>query len=89
MTTEKAAFVCSHVYDQSRPVLMVVRQGGDWQFLCGHQHAADDVPHVVGLKHMFEIDASIKELSDLPNECEAERIAINAPWIRTGLKPSI
>ena len=83
MTTEVAAYVCSHVFNDTRPVLLVSRAGGDWQCLCGGAHEADEVPNVVGLNHLLERDPSLRELEDLPDEWEAERASVNDPWIRT------
>src|SRR4051812_23851699 len=34
------AYVCVHVFDSSRPILLVSRSGGDWSFLCGAVHEA-------------------------------------------------
>jgi hypothetical protein len=82
---ETAAFVCSHVFENSRPVLLVSRAGGDWQFLCGGGHEAQEKPHVVGLNHLVERDGSLSELVDLPPDWEAERTGIGEPWIRTSL----
>lgn len=79
---EEAAFVCSHIFDQRRPVLYVCRQGGDWQFLCGAEHAPTELPRVVGAAHIFERDPSLKEVADLRVDWEAERRAIGEPWLR-------
>ena len=83
MMTEVVAYVCSHVFNDTRPVLLVSRAGGDWQCLCGGGHDAGEVPNVVGLNHLFERDATLRELEDLPVEWEAERASVNDPWIRT------
>lgn len=83
MTTEKLAFICSHIFDKSRPVLLVSREGGDWQFLCGGEHPADELPHVVGMHHLLDFDPSLREILDLPSGHEAERGSTEAPWIRT------
>lgn len=83
MTTEVAAFVCSHVFNDTRPVLLVSRAGGDWQCLCGGSHEAGEVPSVVGLNHLLERDSTLRALQDLPDEWEAERASVKDPWIRT------
>jgi hypothetical protein len=82
---EVAAFICSHVFDQTRPVLMVLHEGGDWQFLCGADHELGDGPRVVGIKHLLDRDPSLHELLDLPSDWEAERLEVGSPWKR---KPS-
>jgi hypothetical protein len=79
---ELAAFICSHVFDQSRPVLLVSRGDGDWQFLCGGEHDAGDRPHVVGLNHLLDRDPSLRELLDLASDWEAERVDEAGPWER-------
>lgn len=83
MTTETAAYVCSHVFNDTRPILLVSRAGGDWQCLCGGEHQAGEAPNVVGLNHLLERDPTLRQLEDLPNEWEAERASVRDPWIRT------
>jgi hypothetical protein len=80
---ETAAFVCSHVFENSRPILLVSRAGGDWQCLCGGGHQAEEKPRVVGLNHLVERDTTLSELQDLPRDWEAQRTAVGKPWIRT------
>ena len=82
MTAEIAAFVCSHVFDNTRPILLVSRVGGDWQCLCGGEHEAGEIPKVVGLNHLLERDPTLQELKNLPDEWEAERTSIDATWLR-------
>ena len=82
MTTEVAAYVCSHVFNDTRPVLLVSRAGGDWQCLCGGNHEAGEVPSVVGLNHLMERDVTLREIIDLPDDWEAERASQKDPWIR-------
>jgi hypothetical protein len=82
--TEIPAFVCSHVYDAAKPILLVSREDGDWQFLCGEPHDAQVLPRVVGLNHLIERDPSLKEIVDLAIGHDAEREFVGAPWVRTG-----
>jgi hypothetical protein len=49
-------FVYSHVFDVTRPVFLVSRESGDWQFLCGGTHDGDEKSRVVGLHHLIERD---------------------------------
>ena len=81
------SYVCIHVFDQSRPVLLVSREDGDWCFLCGDVHPdSADYYRVVGLGHVVERDPSLSSVLDLsPNE-EAERVAVGDRWIRTNLE---
>jgi hypothetical protein len=80
---ENVAYVCAHVFDRSRPVLLVAHdEDGDWQFVCGEVHEGS-IPRVVGIDHIIEHDPSLEALRDLPVGWEAERQSIGAPWIRT------
>lgn len=83
MNIETPAYVCSHVFDGSRPILLVSRAGGDWQCLCGGEHGAEEIPKVVGLNHLFERDPSLADLRDLPDNWEAERTSPDQSWIKT------
>lgn len=84
---ELAAYVCSHVFANTRPILLVSRAGGDWQCLCGGEHDSSEVPHVVGFNHLMERDPSLAKLQDLPDEWEAERANAGSAWIRTRIEP--
>jgi hypothetical protein len=77
---EVAAYVCSHVFNDERPVLLVSHAGGDWQFLCGNAHNPNELPKVVGLNHLFERDNSLDELLNLPIDWEAERSIVGGEW---------
>ena len=79
---EFAAYVCSHVFEHTRPVLLVARDDGDWQFLCGGAHAPDELPRVVGLNHLIDADPSLRQALDLPIDWEAERAFVGGPWTR-------
>lgn len=80
------AYVCIHVFDDSKPVLLVCRPDADWCFLCGEEHPEDAAYYkVVGIGHVLENDSSLEELLNLAPEEEAERAAPGAPWIRTDL----
>ena len=83
MTTEVAAYVCSHVFNNTRPVLLVSRAGGDWQCLCGGAHDTAELPSVVGLNHLIGRDTTLREIVDLAADWEAERASPKDRWIRT------
>jgi hypothetical protein len=83
--TETAVFVCSHVFGGTRPVLLVAREAGDWMYLCGQSHDANDLPRVIGANHLLDRDASLRTLADLPDNMEAERESVTAPWERRPL----
>jgi hypothetical protein len=77
---ETAAFVCSHVFEDSKPILLVSREDGDWQLLCGHAHDDNERPHVVGLNHLLERDPTLIDIASLQPEWEAERTSPAMPW---------
>lgn len=80
----RKAYVCIHVFENTRPVKLVSRMGGDWAFLCGDVHPQNaDNFCVVGIGHEYDKDASLLELIDLPEEWDAERAEVGDPWIRT------
>ena len=83
---EPLAFVCSHVFNRTRPVLLVSRADGDWQFLCGGEHDPDDVPKVVGMNHLIDADPSLKDVRELAAEWEAERDSPAGCWSRRKLQ---
>jgi hypothetical protein len=80
------AYVCIHIFENSKPVLLVSREHGDWSFLCGDDHPEDpSYCRVVGIGHVIEKHPDLAPLLDLlPNE-EAGRVAPGEPWIRTYL----
>ncbi|WP_143101587.1 hypothetical protein [Stigmatella aurantiaca] len=82
MERERAAFVCRHVFEGSRPILLAAHEEGDWQFLCGEEHEPGDGPRVVGLNHLIEREPGINEILDLKQHWEAERRDVGSPWIR-------
>lgn len=83
------SYVCSHVHTAERPVLYVVREDGDWMFLCGmpdHEQSNDSFA-VAGIGHVFESDPSLVALLDLgPNET-AERPSVDEEWERSATEP--
>lgn len=82
MSKEPLAFVCSHVFEKTSPVLYVSRADGDWQLLCGGMHDEGEVPRVVGLNHLLDDDPSLRAILDLPPDWEAERSAQKSAWER-------
>jgi hypothetical protein len=80
------AYVCIHVFENVRPVLLVSRMDGDWCFLCGQDHPEDaSYYRVVGIGHVLSHYPDLNEVMNLrPNE-EAERSHVGEPWIWTNL----
>lgn len=79
---ERAAFICDHIFEMTRPILLVCHERGDWQFLCGGDHSDEARPHIVGIDHLLDRDASLRAILDLPNDWEAERLAEGSSWER-------
>jgi hypothetical protein len=78
------AFVCIHVFERVRPVLLVSREDGDWCFLCGEEHPNDPSYYRVGgIGHLIEQDPELANILDLLPNQEAERGAPGESWIRT------
>lgn len=80
MSNEEACYLCSHVFNNTKPILYVAKEEDEWQFLCGDEHDLDEIPHVVGINHIFDNDDSFKDLVLILNDFEAERIDTNSMW---------
>jgi hypothetical protein len=77
-----------HVFEQTKPVLLVCREDGDWSFLCGEVHPQEAGSiRAVGLGHVLARNPDLKVLHDLGPDEEAERSAPGQPWVRTPLSP--
>lgn len=84
------AYVCIHVFENSRPVLLVSRPEGDWCFLCGSGHDNDASAYkVVGIGHILDGDTTLSGLVDLAPNWEAEREAVGEDWIRTPIPDEV
>ncbi len=83
------SYVCKHVFDRSRPILLVSRADGDWSFLCGesHENSASEYK-VVGIGHVLESDPSLQEVLDLPIDWDAERVSVGQKWVRKPCDPT-
>jgi hypothetical protein len=68
------------------PILYVFRDSvdGQWIFLFDEKSGGDEVV-IVTLEEIVKIDASVKQLSDLPAGWKAWREAKNTPWSRSKL----
>jgi hypothetical protein len=81
------SYVCIHVFENTRPVKLVVRDEDGWSFLCGEVHPdTPDSYRVVGAGHILDRDPSIRLLENMPENWEAERESLNDEWLIT---PSI
>ncbi len=75
-------YVCSHVFANERPVLLVSHADGDWQFLCGVAHESFDGPHHVGVGHLIGRDSTLEAVADLAIDGTAERATVAGEWVR-------
>jgi hypothetical protein len=80
---ETTVFVCSHILDESHPILLVSRMGEIGNVFAEANTSPREVPFVVGLNHLLDRDRTLIELQDLPQGWEAERAAVGKPWMRT------
>ena len=75
--------ICSHIFEASRPILLVAHDAGGWNFACGQSdHEGSKDFHVVGVGHLSDLDTSVNECADLPIGCIAERASLGSPWAR-------
>lgn len=82
------AYICTHVFDGERPVLLVNREDGGWSLVCGDVHPQEPSSYVVvGIGHVVDRDRSLVSILDLEPEWEAERTAVGEPWIRRPSTP--
>lgn len=93
---ETAAYVCVHVLDGSRDVLLVAHDEDDaWSFQCGDVHAlagdeqVQDASQyfVVGLNHLLDRDPTLHAVRDLDTYEEAERAEVGGEWTRAKFEP--
>jgi hypothetical protein len=77
-------FICIHVFDNTRPVLLAARgSDGDWMLLCGDTHPQMvDQCKLVGIGHITSRDPTLNEILDLPPGFEAERPVVGGAWER-------
>lgn len=84
------AYVCIHVFENIRPILLVSRPAGDWCFLCGAEHDNDASAYrAVGIGHLLGQDTSLSGLVDLAPNWEAEREAVDKDWVRTPIPDEV
>ena len=83
MDFHQKAYVCVHVFEGERPVLLVTRPDGDWCLLCGEDHENDASAYrVIGIGHVLEHDITLSEVMDLQEGWDAERTGSGEPWTR-------
>ena len=83
MDFHQKAYICVHVFEKTRAVLLVTRPDGDWCFLCGEEHENEASAYmIVGVGHLMEHDATLSEVLDLREDWDAERTRPGGPWTR-------
>ena len=70
------------MFEVTRPVLLVARDGLHWMYLCGALHEDDEEYKVIGRVHLLERDKTLEETRDLEDQMEMERTAVGGPWER-------
>jgi hypothetical protein len=54
-------------------------------FLCGAEHAPNEEFSFVGITHLLDRDATLRETLDLGDFMEAERASVGGEWSRQRL----
>jgi hypothetical protein len=83
---EVAAYICSHVFKATHPVLLVAREQGDWMFLCGGVHYSENEYHLAGKNHLLELDRTLHEVMNLDDGQQAERSCVGGAWARRDIE---
>lgn len=82
--TRLGVYCCGHLFRHERPALLIVRDDGDWQFLCGGtDHNDPDEPYHISVGVLLAIDPTLNQIADLRPEWEGERQAVGAKWLKT------
>jgi hypothetical protein len=79
-----ACFVCDHVMNRIRPILLVTHDEDDeyeyWQFLCGESDHDESNIKIISIKQATDIDPSINDLYEMPVGVSADRKSITDQW---------
>ena len=81
-----ACYICSHVYDGSRPVLLVAREDNEWMFLCGGLHGVEEEYSVVGINHLLDRDRDLVETLHLAENHQCSREDVGSKWVVSPLE---
>jgi hypothetical protein len=82
-----ASYSTRGVMERGEPILLVAHEADDgaWQFI-GYEADPGELV-LVCLEHAVGLDASVRDLADLPRGWAAERDGLGAPWRRYELPP--
>lgn len=76
----QAVFTCLHIINESKPILYVKHDDeGDWQFLCGENHATEDA-RIIALQEIVRMDPGIRKISNLKCGQAAIRESKESDW---------
>jgi hypothetical protein len=80
-------YVCKHVYQNQRPVTLVVLEDGDLSFLCGEDDHADSATDfkAVGFGHIADSNPQVVRIEGLSDGYEAELNA-DGQWLYSQLE---
>jgi hypothetical protein len=77
-------YCCRHLFRRERSALLVDREDGDWQFLCGNADHDDPLePYHISVGTLLDVDPTLNEIAYLPPGWEAERPEAGANWLQT------
>jgi hypothetical protein len=86
---ENMIYVCNHIFEGIRPILLVCYENEEMSFLCGSPHKWEAGELIVGgINHVVENDPTVIDaMKDLSNGWEAERVKVGSPWLKTKIEP--
>ena len=78
-----AAISDVYVVEHHEPILLVTHYAHDhcWAFLSGRETSVEN-GRVIGMGCALAMDASLREIVDLPPGWSAERTSVGAAWVR-------
>ena len=80
MNLEQAIYTTKQILINKLPILYVIRDEGEWQFLGGQEVEMDDLL-IVPLKEIINYDETIKTILHIKNGMEAARSTPDDDWI--------
>lgn len=87
---DRKAFSCTHVVDDGSAILWMARQsdperGEDWSLHCGASGHDSSEMRLVHLAHLVRAAPSLRVVSGIGLDCEAERATTDAEWVTSRL----
>jgi hypothetical protein len=79
-----AAITTRFVLDEGLPILLVTHYSDDhsWAFVCGTTNETDD-GRVISMRQVLRLDATLRDVADLPPGWSASRARVGGDWHRT------